>query len=196
VTDHDALELRADALALAHLQRNGLRPRDVACVPAAAGGPKGLGLIPLDHRLFDREHGWLSDVQHLELVGASIGAWRMAAAASADPGAALQRLADGYIAQRYSRRPSAREVSEQCRRLARGARSANANALPMPRLPGSQRPTRGACDRCSSAHPVEASYGTAARYASIVLPASGFTIVNCTCNMSPSGTPSVRLTST
>ncbi len=25
-----------------HIQRNGLRPADIGCVPAAAGGPKGL----------------------------------------------------------------------------------------------------------------------------------------------------------
>ena len=114
----DALELRAGPAALAQLREHGLRPADIACVPAAAGGPKGLGLIPLDHRLFDRDSGWLRDVSHLELVGASIGAWRMAAAAGAEPRAALHRLADGYVAQRYSRRPSARDVSEECRKLA------------------------------------------------------------------------------
>ena len=119
MTGHEALELRAGAVALGRLQRDGLKPADIACVPAAAGGPKGLGLIPLDHHLFDRERGWLRSATHVELVGASIGAWRMAAAASADPRAALQRLADGYVAQRYSRRPTPREVSEQCRRLAR-----------------------------------------------------------------------------
>ena len=115
----DALELRAGPEALAQLHERGLRPADIACVPAAAGGPKGLGLIPLDHRLFDVDSGWLRGAPHVELVGASIGAWRMAAAASADPRAALQRLSDGYVAQRYSRHPSPREVSDECRKLAR-----------------------------------------------------------------------------
>ena len=121
----DTLELRAGPEALARLRERGLRPADIACVPAAAGGPKGLGLIPLDHRLFDRDSGWLRGAPHVELVGASIGAWRMAAAASADPRAALQRLSDGYVAQRYSRRPSAREVSDECRKLARAVLGAD-----------------------------------------------------------------------
>jgi len=103
--------------AAAHLRERGLAPADIRCVPAAAGGPKGLALIPLDRRLFGTD-GWLRDVP-LELTGASIGAWRMFAAAQADADGALQRLADGYAAQRYSRRPSAKEVSDECRKLAR-----------------------------------------------------------------------------
>ena len=65
----ETLELRAGPVALARLREHGLRPADIACVPAAAGGPKGLGLIPLDHRLFDRERGWLRAVQHLVTPG-------------------------------------------------------------------------------------------------------------------------------
>jgi hypothetical protein len=110
--------VHAGARALAHLHERGLPPADVGCVPAAAGGPKGLALIPLDRRLFDPARGWLRD-STLELIGASIGAWRMAAAAMADPAAALDRLAEAYIGQTYPRKPSPREVAEQCRRLAR-----------------------------------------------------------------------------
>ena len=70
------LELRAGPGALAHLRAHGLAPADVACIPAAAGGPKGLALVPLDRLLF-RE--WLDRSAEVELVGASVGAWRMAA---------------------------------------------------------------------------------------------------------------------
>jgi len=104
--------------AAAHVRTEGLRPTDVGCVPAAAGGPKGLALIPLDQRLFDPVRGWLRNAA-LELIGASIGAWRMAAAAMPDPLAALDRLAEAYVGQTYAHRPSPREVAEQCRRLAR-----------------------------------------------------------------------------
>lgn len=108
--------VHAGARAAAHVRERGLSPDDVTCIPAAAGGPKGLALIPLDERLFG---GWLRDVRRVELVGASIGAWRLFAAALADPVAALRRLSEGYLEQRYPRKPSARYVSDECRKLAR-----------------------------------------------------------------------------
>jgi hypothetical protein len=43
--------VHAGARAAAHVRSEGLKPADVACIPAAAGGPKGLALIPLDQRL-------------------------------------------------------------------------------------------------------------------------------------------------
>jgi len=110
--------VHAGARAAAHLRADGLAPTDIGCVPAAAGGPKGLALIALDRRLFDPADGWLRDAS-LELIGASIGAWRMAAAAMPDPIAALDRLAEAYVGQTYPHRPSPREVAEQCRKLAR-----------------------------------------------------------------------------
>ena len=102
--------------ALTHIRANGIAPRDIACIPAAAGGPKGLALIPLDKLLFG---DWLREIEHIELIGASIGAWRMAAAAMADPLTALDRLSDGYVAQTYPRKPTTKYVSDECRKLAR-----------------------------------------------------------------------------
>ena len=110
--------VHAGVRAAAHLRADGLVPADIACVPAAAGGPKGLALIPLDRLLFAPAHGWLRDAS-LELIGASIGAWRMAAAAMPDALAALGRLAEAYIGQTYPHRPTPRQVAEQCRNLAR-----------------------------------------------------------------------------
>ncbi|HNB47129.1 MAG TPA: phospholipase, partial [Burkholderiaceae bacterium] len=43
-----ALQIHAGPRALAQLHDQGLRPQDVRAVPAAAGGPKGLALSPLD----------------------------------------------------------------------------------------------------------------------------------------------------
>jgi hypothetical protein len=110
-----ALRIHAGPRALAHLAEHGLRPQDVGAVPAAAGGPKGLILGPLDRFVFGQ---WLPQSrQPVHLVGASIGAWRMATACLDDPEAALQALEDAYIRQHYEvppgkKRPPAEQVSE------------------------------------------------------------------------------------
>lgn len=111
-----ALRLYAGPKALAHIAQNGLQPADVGVVPAAAGGPKGLVLGPLDRFLFG---DWLPQSQHeIHLVGASIGAWRMATACLHNPKQAFAVLSRDYIAQHYAlkpgeKRPSAHLVSEQ-----------------------------------------------------------------------------------
>jgi hypothetical protein len=116
---HDRpFELRAGPGALRHLHERGLRPGDVSCVPAAAGGPKGLALLPLD-RLLWRE-GWLPADARVELIGASIGAWRMAALAQPDPLAAIDRLQHAYVhGQCYSPKPTPAEIGTVCRQIAR-----------------------------------------------------------------------------
>jgi len=113
----DWLELRAGPRAVAHLRERGIAPADVRAIPAAAGGPKGLALIPLDRRL---AHEWLPAMPRVELAGASIGAWRMAALAQRDPIAALDRLQRAYVHdQNYRRKPSAADVSATIRAVAR-----------------------------------------------------------------------------
>jgi hypothetical protein len=97
------LEIYAGPRARAHLREFGLRPQDVRVVPAAAGGPKGLVLNPLDRYIFGR---WLAQsAQVVHLLGASIGAWRMACACLHDPEAALTQLAEDYVTQRYPHAP-------------------------------------------------------------------------------------------
>ncbi len=94
-----ALHVLAGPRARVHLRERGLRPADVAVVPAAAGGPKGLALNALDRFIFGH---WLPRaVQTVHLVGASIGAWRMATACAPDADAALRDLAENYIEQSY-----------------------------------------------------------------------------------------------
>lgn len=98
-----ALALHAGPRARAHLREHGLRRTDVRVIPAAAGGPKGLALIPLDRFIFGH---WLARApQTVHLLGASIGAWRMACACRHDADAALAELAEDYITQRYEHRP-------------------------------------------------------------------------------------------
>jgi hypothetical protein len=113
----DLLDIRLGADARRHIEHRGLTARDIACVPAAAGGPKGLALLPFD-RLFSRE--WLPRLQDVEFIGASIGAWRMASLAQRDPLLALDRLQHAYVRdQNYMERPTPAQVAVVCRGLAR-----------------------------------------------------------------------------
>ncbi len=111
-----ALRIYAGPAARRHIAKNGLQAADIGVVPAAAGGPKGLVLGPLDRFLFGE---WLPGTTHpVHLVGASIGAWRMATACLRQPVAAFERLERDYIAQHYElppgrKTPSAAQVSAQ-----------------------------------------------------------------------------------
>ncbi len=98
-----ALSIYAGARAFEQIQRQGLRPQDVGVMAGAAGGPKGLMLGALDRFIFG---DWLASSEHeLHLVGASIGAWRMATACRKDPVAAFERLEHDYLHQHYELRP-------------------------------------------------------------------------------------------
>ncbi len=111
-----ALRIHAGPRARQRLEQQGLQPADVGVIPAAAGGPKGLILGPMDRFIFGE---WLprSD-QPVHLVGASIGAWRMATACLQQSVAAFERLEHDYIHQDYElppgkKRPTAAHVSER-----------------------------------------------------------------------------------
>ena len=94
-----ALCVHAGPRALKHLREHGLAPQDVHAIPAAAGGPKGLVLNPLDQYLFGE---WLAASTHtVHLLGASIGAWRMATACLDNVQDAFADMADDYIHQDY-----------------------------------------------------------------------------------------------
>jgi hypothetical protein len=110
-----ALEIYAGPAARLSLAKNGLEPTHIRTIAAAAGGPKGLMLGPLDRFVFGQ---WLAQSQHtIDLVGASIGAWRMATACLDDSTTAFARLEHDYIHQHYElapgqKRPTADFVSE------------------------------------------------------------------------------------
>jgi len=105
-----ALQVFAGPAARMHLRQHGLRAADVRVIPAAAGGPKGLTLLPLDRFVFGH---WLRQSTHgVHLLGASIGAWRMAAACRTDADTALAQLAEDYITQRYPSAPGKRPEPE------------------------------------------------------------------------------------
>ncbi|MDR2852651.1 MAG: patatin-like phospholipase family protein [Burkholderiaceae bacterium] len=111
-----ALCLYAGAGARDHLLRYGLQAQDVRIIPGAAGGPKGLILGPLDRFIFS---DWLlRSTQPVDLVGGSVGAWRLAYACLDDPAAALRAFEEDYVHQDFKllpgqKRPSAQQVSAQ-----------------------------------------------------------------------------------
>jgi hypothetical protein len=111
-----ALQILAGPVARERIAREGLRPADVRLVAAAAGGPKGLILNHLDRHIFGR---WLAGATHaVHLVGASIGAWRMATGIMEQPEARFEQMAHDYIHQQYEPEPgrampSAEQVSRK-----------------------------------------------------------------------------------
>lgn len=92
------------------VRERGLRAEDVDVVPGASGGPKWLVLEALDRFVFgellQQPRG-----RPLHLIGSSIGSWRMACLAQRDPAAAIARLREGYIGQRYATKPRPAEVT-------------------------------------------------------------------------------------
>src|SRR5829696_10065057 len=107
-----SLILRAGATALEIVRERGLRPEDVDVLPGASGGAKWLAIGALDRWLFG-EFLAAPRTRPLHCIGSSIGSWRMACLAQRDPLAALARGHHAYVhEQRYSRKPTAREVTE------------------------------------------------------------------------------------
>lgn len=109
-----ALQIHAGPRALRVLRERGLQAADIHAIPGAAGGPKGLILGPLDRFLFS---DWLANVsQPVHLLGASIGAWRLATACLNEPRHGFERMAHDYIHQQYEhapgKSPTPKHVSE------------------------------------------------------------------------------------
>ncbi|MCX7230128.1 MAG: patatin-like phospholipase family protein [Burkholderiales bacterium] len=112
-----SIRLLAGPRARERIARDGLQPASIAGVAAAAGGPKGLAFLPFDAWLFGDWFAAAPPRARL-LAGASIGAWRMAAAVHPDGPAATRRLGEAYLElQRYPPRPASRLVSAVCREI-------------------------------------------------------------------------------
>lgn len=95
------LTIRAGRNVRAHIAREGFRLADFPTLLGAAGGPKWLILYGLDRVLAPRLLQSVRDSdapirRPLDLIGASIGAWRFAAWLHEDPVAALDRLFERY----------------------------------------------------------------------------------------------------
>jgi hypothetical protein len=107
-----ALAIYAGPKARNIIRDEGLRPERVQMLAGAAGGPKWLVLHGLDRHL----PAWFKHRKEpLFTLGASIGAWRFLCAAIG--GGALDRFRQDYIEQRYERKPTRREVTENTWRI-------------------------------------------------------------------------------
>jgi len=115
MTQQSVLTIRAGRRALERIRSSGLDPALVEIVPGAAGGPKALGIAGLDRAIFG---DWLASAPRVRhLIGASIGAWRFAAASCPDPVKALGEFARLYTEQSYPPRPSRNFVSQAARTM-------------------------------------------------------------------------------
>ena len=113
--EDEVLVVRAGRRALERIRAHGLDPADVEIIPGAAGGPKGLGIAGLDEAVFGT---WLPRAPRVRhLVGASVGAWRFAAACRGDAVTGLRDLAREYSGQKYPLRPSRRFITDYAREM-------------------------------------------------------------------------------
>jgi hypothetical protein len=113
-----SLVLAAGRRAYARLHDHGLEPGLVHSMLAASGGPKGLMLLQLDRYLVSEFLPRSS--QPIDVLGTSIGAWRMMNYTQADPCAALDRFEELYLGQSYAPKPTRDEITAECRRLLEG----------------------------------------------------------------------------
>ena len=106
-----SLTFLAGDRALEVIRDGGLSPDTISVIHGAAGGPKWLPLAHMDRYLFGQ---WFPGRQEpLYLLGASIGAWRFAAAAQADSVSAIERFEHAYIHQFYTSKPGPGEVTRK-----------------------------------------------------------------------------------
>jgi hypothetical protein len=130
-----SLRVQAGPRALAHIRMHGLNAHDIDAVPGAAGGPKGLGLARLDEYLFTQ---WLPSgaarrTRRVDLIGASIGAWRFAAVCKGQDEKStrlsLRAFAKAYSEQNYPKKVDADFISAYARDLIRALFAGHEAAL-------------------------------------------------------------------
>lgn len=94
-----SLRLLAGKKARHKIEANGLTPELVRLVVGASGAAKWLVLRGLDQFIFGQ---WLvQSTNETQLIGSSIGAWRMACAAQNDPALAFIRFHEAYFNYSY-----------------------------------------------------------------------------------------------
>lgn len=109
------LVFKAGPLALASVRDDGFLPERIGTFAGASGGAKWLVLSQLDRYVLTHIVPRLVGPVHL--LGSSIGAWRFACYAQADPIAAIDRFEQAYISQSYSDKPDIHEISSKMREM-------------------------------------------------------------------------------
>jgi len=110
-----ALSFRAGPAAFDDIRRRGFALERIGTLAGASGGAKWLVLSQLDRVMVTTVLPGLTGPVHL--LGSSIGAWRFACYAQADPLAAIERFEEAYLAQRYSDAPDLAEITAQSRAI-------------------------------------------------------------------------------
>ena len=104
-----SLSIYAGPTARAQLLEQGVTEAQFKVMVGASGGPKWFVLYGLDRYLFGN---FLQErTEPLLTLGSSAGAWRMCCLATANPVAAIDRLAKLYSEERYSDTPTQREIT-------------------------------------------------------------------------------------
>lgn len=104
-----SLSIYAGPTARAQLLEQGVTASQFNVMVGASGGPKWFVLYGLDRYLFGT---FLQGrTEPLLTLGSSAGAWRMCCLATADPVAAIDRLAKLYSEEQYSDTPTQREIT-------------------------------------------------------------------------------------
>ncbi|UTW56780.1 hypothetical protein [Kordiimonas sp. SCSIO 12610] len=110
-----ALRLIAGETARQRIENDGLSPELVRMVVGASGGPKWLILNGLDKFVFG---DWLLNANHkIDLIGSSIGAWRMSCAAHPSADKMFETFTEGYFKYRYSKSDKAEDITRESYRI-------------------------------------------------------------------------------
>lgn len=110
-----ALVFRAGPEAYKEVREHGFETQRIGTIAGASGGAKWLVLSQLDRIIADRILPKLRDPVHL--IGSSIGSWRHACYAQADPLAAIDRFETAYLEQSYSSDPDMQEITDKGREI-------------------------------------------------------------------------------
>ena len=110
-----SLTIFAGPHALQRLRSEGLNADQFKVMLGASGGPKWFVLFGLDRYIFGEF--FANRERELITLGSSAGAWRMCCLATADPVAAIERLAKRYSEEQYSEHPTTDEITNQAREM-------------------------------------------------------------------------------
>ncbi len=118
-----ALLFKAGPEAYRSLREDGFAEERIGTLVGASGGAKWLALSQLDRVILRRVLPRINHVVHT--LGSSIGSWRFACYAQADPVAAIERLEYAYIEQSYSEKPDRQEITDKSREILNNVLGAN-----------------------------------------------------------------------
>ncbi len=110
-----SLTFKAGAGALESVRKHGFDISSIGTIAGASGGAKWLVLSQLDRVIL--QHLVPHLVGPVHLISSSIGAWRFACYAQADPIAAVNRFEKAYLEQSYSAAPDIHEITAKAREI-------------------------------------------------------------------------------